>query len=36
MKLLHASDWHLGKRLDDFLRLEEQLIVLYVVNDNLL
>jgi exonuclease SbcD len=24
MKLLHTSDWHLGKRLDDFSRMEEQ------------
>ncbi|MDA3928534.1 MAG: exonuclease subunit SbcD [Prolixibacteraceae bacterium] len=24
MKILHTSDWHLGKRLDDFSRLEEQ------------
>ncbi len=28
MKLLHTSDWHLGKRLDDFTRLEEQQAVL--------
>ncbi|PTN09629.1 exodeoxyribonuclease I subunit D [Mangrovibacterium marinum] len=28
MKLLHTSDWHLGKRLDDFSRLEEQQAVL--------
>ncbi|WP_159519321.1 metallophosphoesterase family protein [Sunxiuqinia indica] len=28
MKLLHTSDWHLGKRLDDFSRMEEQLAVL--------
>lgn len=28
MKLLHTSDWHLGKRLEDFLRLEEQQAVL--------
>jgi exonuclease SbcD len=28
MKLLHTSDWHLGKRLDDFSRGEEQQAVL--------
>lgn len=28
MKLLHTSDWHLGKRLDDFSRMEEQQFVL--------
>lgn len=28
MKLLHTSDWHLGKRLDDFSRFEEQQSVL--------
>ncbi len=28
MKLLHTSDWHLGKRLEDFLRIEEQQAVL--------
>ncbi len=28
MKLLHTSDWHLGKKLDYFSRLEEQKIVL--------
>lgn len=28
MKLLHTSDWHLGKRLDDFSRIEEQQSVL--------
>lgn len=28
MKLLHTSDWHLGKRLDDFPRMEEQQAVL--------
>ncbi|GAO29961.1 metallophosphoesterase family protein [Geofilum rubicundum] len=28
MRLLHTSDWHLGKRLDDFSRLEEQQAVL--------
>lgn len=28
MKLLHTSDWHLGKRLEDFSRIEEQHYVL--------
>jgi exonuclease SbcD len=28
MKILHTSDWHLGKRLDDFSRIEEQQVVL--------
>lgn len=28
MKLLHTSDWHLGKRLDNFSRMEEQQAVL--------
>ncbi len=28
MKLLHTSDWHLGKRLDDFSRMEEQQAVM--------
>ena len=28
MKLLHTSDWHLGKRLEDFSRIEEQHAVL--------
>ena len=28
MKLLHTSDWHLGKRLENFSRLEEQKLVL--------
>lgn len=28
MRILHTSDWHLGKRLDDFSRLEEQSEVL--------
>lgn len=28
MRLLHTSDWHLGKRLDDFSRMEEQYAVL--------
>jgi len=28
MKFLHTSDWHLGKRLEDFSRIEEQQAVL--------
>ena len=28
MKILHTADWHLGKRLDRFSRLEEQVEVL--------
>lgn len=28
MRILHTSDWHLGKRLDDFSRMEEQREVL--------
>lgn len=28
MRLLHTGDWHLGKRLDDYSRLEEQQAVL--------
>jgi exonuclease SbcD len=28
MKILHTSDWHLGKRLEDFSRIEEQQAVL--------
>jgi len=28
MKLLHTSDWHLGKRLENFSRIEEQQAVL--------
>ena len=28
MKILHTSDWHLGKRLDDFSRMEEQRAVM--------
>ena len=31
MRLLHTSDWHLGKRLDDFSRLEEQQAVLHEI-----
>ena len=28
MKILHTADWHLGKRLDHFSRLEEQIAVM--------
>ena len=28
MKILHTADWHLGKKLDRFSRLEEQVLVL--------
>lgn len=28
MKILHTADWHLGKRLDNFSRLEEQILVM--------
>ena len=28
MKILHTADWHLGKRLDNFSRLPEQVMVL--------
>lgn len=28
MKILHTADWHLGKKLDRFSRLEEQILVL--------
>lgn len=28
MKILHTADWHLGKRLDRFSRLEEQIQVM--------
>ena len=31
MRLLHTSDWHLGKRLDDFSRIEEQHAVLHEI-----
>jgi DNA repair protein SbcD/Mre11 len=33
MKLLHTSDWHLGKRLDDFSRMEEQMAVLQEISE---
>lgn len=28
MKILHTADWHLGKKLDSFSRLEEQILVI--------
>ncbi|MGE8293595.1 MAG: metallophosphoesterase family protein [Sphingobacterium sp.] len=28
MKILHTADWHLGKRLDSFSRMDEQLLVM--------
>ena len=28
MKILHTSDWHLGKKLENFSRLEEQKYIL--------
>lgn len=28
MKILHTADWHLGKRIDRFSRLEEQVLVM--------
>lgn len=28
MKILHTADWHLGKKLDRFSRLEEQILVM--------
>jgi DNA repair protein SbcD/Mre11 len=31
MKILHTSDWHLGKRLDDFSQIEEQQAVLHEI-----
>jgi len=33
MKILHTSDWHLGKRLEGFSRLEEQKVVLKEICD---
>lgn len=33
MKILHTSDWHLGKRLEDFPRIEEQELVLRQICD---
>ncbi|WP_312076657.1 exonuclease subunit SbcD [Chryseobacterium sp.] len=31
MKILHTADWHLGKRLDRFSRLEEQILVMHEI-----
>lgn len=31
MKILHTADWHLGKKLDDFSRIEEQKEVLHEI-----
>ena len=28
LKILHTADWHLGKKLDHFSRLEEQIAVM--------
>lgn len=28
MRILHTADWHLGKRLEDFSRLDEQFVVM--------
>ncbi len=33
MKILHSSDWHLGKKLDHFSRLPEQIDVLKEIKD---
>ncbi len=33
MKILHTADWHLGKRLDRFSRLEEQILVMEEITD---
>lgn len=33
MKILHTADWHLGKRLDRFSRLEEQVLVMNEIVD---
>ncbi len=33
MKILHTADWHLGKRLEQFSRLEEQIAVLSEICD---
>jgi exonuclease SbcD len=33
MKILHTADWHLGKRLEQFSRLEEQTAVLIEICD---
>ena len=28
MKILHTADWHLGKKIDRFSRIEEQCLVM--------
>ena len=33
MKILHTADWHLGKRLQEYSRLEEQKEVLQEIVD---
>lgn len=33
MKILHTADWHLGKRLESFSRLEEQKLVMQEIVD---
>ena len=33
MRILHTSDWHIGKRLDDFSRIDEQRSVLHEICD---
>ncbi len=33
MKILHTADWHLGKRLDRFHRLEEQIQVMAEITE---
>jgi exonuclease SbcD len=33
MKILHTADWHLGKKLDNISRLEEQKEVLQEICD---
>ncbi|WP_333575010.1 metallophosphoesterase family protein [Sphingobacterium sp.] len=33
MKILHTADWHLGKRLDSFSRIDEQVLVMDEIVD---
>lgn len=33
MKILHTSDWHLGKRLEDFSRMEEQEAIMLEIGE---
>jgi exonuclease SbcD len=33
MKILHTADWHLGKRLDSFSRIDEQVLVMNEIVD---